>query len=89
MKDRVALWFPLGIMALLAALSYWLDRSVQPTTPKRDGSTRHDPDYTVESFSATRLSPDGTPQYVLAAAKMAHYPDDDSTHLERPHFTQL
>jgi lipopolysaccharide export system protein LptC len=89
MKDRVALWFPLGIMALLAALSYWLDRSVQPSTPKRDGSTRHDPDYIVESFNATRLAPDGTPRYVLAAAKMTHYPDDDSTHLERPHFTQL
>lgn len=89
MKDRVALWFPLGIMALLAALSYWLDRSVQPAPAKRDGSTRHDPDYSVEMFNATRLSSNGAPQYVLAAAKMSHFPDDDSTLLERPHFTQL
>jgi lipopolysaccharide export system protein LptC len=89
MKDRVALWFPLGIMALLAALSYWLDRSVQPSTPKRDGSTRHDPDYIVESFNATRLNSMGTPRHILAAAKMTHYPDNDSTLLERPHFTQL
>jgi lipopolysaccharide export system protein LptC len=89
MKERSALLFPLGLMLLLAALSLWLDRAVQPAAPKRDGSTRHDPDYTVENFNATRLGADGTPRYVLAASRMVHYPDDDSTHLERPHFTRV
>ena len=89
MKERSALLFPLGLMLLLAALSLWLDQAVQPAAPKRDGSTRHDPDYTVENFNATRLGADGAPRYALAASKMVHYPDDDSTHLERPHFTRV
>lgn len=89
MNDRSAIWFPLGLMVLLATLSLWLDRAVQPAPAKRDGSTRHDPDYTVENFNATRMGLDGAPRYVLAAAKMVHYPDDDSTELERPHFTRV
>lgn len=89
MNDRSAIWFPLGLMILLASLSLWLDRAVQPPSPKNDGSTRHDPDYTVENFNATRMGADGAPRYVLAATRMVHYPDDDSTLLERPHFTRI
>lgn len=89
MNDKAAIWFPIGVMLLLAALTYWLEQSVQPPPPKRDGSHRHDPDYIVEKFLATRLGPSGTPASTLAAAKMTHFPDDDSTHLERPVFTSF
>lgn len=85
---RLEIWFPVGLMLLLAALTYWLNQSVQSAPPKRDGSTRHDPDYSVENFKTTRMGTDGTPQHILAAGKMTHYPDDDSTQLERPHFTR-
>ena len=89
MNDKAAIWFPIGVMLLLAALTYWLEQSVQPAPPKRDGSHRHDPDYIVDKFSATRLGANGTPAYTLAAGKMTHYPDDDSTHLEQPNFTSF
>lgn len=89
MNDRVAAWFPLGVLFLLAALTFWLDRTVQGPLARRDGSTRHDMDYSVENFSLNRLGKDGEPQHVLAAVKMIHYPDDDSSHLTRPHFTRL
>ena len=89
MKDRVAIWFPIGLMLLLAGLTYWLDQSVQPPPQKQDGSNRHDPDYIVERFSATRLGKDGNPAYTLKADKMTHYPDDDSTHLEKPYFSSF
>lgn len=89
MNSRFTPWFPLGILFLLATLTFWLERTVQPPPPKRDGSGRHDADYSVENFSATRMGQDGTPRYILAASKMVHYPDDDTTHLEQPHFTQL
>ncbi len=85
-RDRLALWFPAGLLALLAMLTFWLDRTVQPPPPKNDGSSRHDPDYTVENFTATRMGQDGLPRHTLSAARMVHYPDDDSTHLDRPHF---
>lgn len=89
MNDKAAIWFPIGVMLLLAALTYWLQQSVQPMPSKRDGSQRHDPDYIVENFSATRMGPSGTPAYTLAAGKMTHYPDDDSTHLEQPNFSSF
>lgn len=88
-RDRISLWFPAGLLLLLALLTFWLDRAVQPPPPKNDGSGRHDPDYTVENFTATRLGPDGTPQHTLVATRMVHYPDDDSTHLDNPHFTRF
>lgn len=82
------LWFLAG-MVLLAMMSFWLNQKVQPPQPKNDGSSRHDPDYTVEKFTATRLGSNGLPQHTLVAAKMLHYPDDDTTHLDQPHFTRL
>ena len=87
-RDRISLWFPAGLVLLLALLTFWLDRAVQPPSPKNDGSSRHDPDYTVENFNATRLGKDGTPLHALVATKMVHYPDDDTTHLDNPHFTR-
>lgn len=87
MKDRLALWFPVGLVFLLALLTFWLDRVVQPAAPKKDGSGRHDPDYWVENFTATRMGPDGVPKHVLVAGKMTHYPDDDTTDLVQPHLT--
>jgi lipopolysaccharide export system protein LptC len=89
MNAKLSAWFPLGLLIILAALTYWLDHAVQPPPAKRDGSTRHDPDYIVGHFIATRLGPDGNPLHLLRAAKMEHYPDDDTTHLTQPHFTRL
>lgn len=89
MNDRTAIWFPIGLMLLLAAVTYWLARTVEHPQPGPEGAARHDPDYIVENFSATQLGQDGTPSYVLSATKMTHYPDDDSTQLEQPDLTEL
>lgn len=89
MRDRLSLWFPAGLLLLLAMLSFWLNRTVQPPQPKNDGSSRHDPDYIVENFTTTRMGANGLPHHTLTATKMVHYPDDDTTHLDRPHFTRF
>lgn len=89
MSDRLTAWFPLLLLAALAALTFWLDRTVRLPLPVRDGSTRHDPDYVVENFAAARIGKDGQTTNTLAARKMLHYPDDDSTRLEFPRFTHL
>jgi lipopolysaccharide export system protein LptC len=82
--QRYTAWFPLLLLAALAALTFWLDRELNPAEYHRDGKNRHDVDYIVENFSATRLGPNGTPRYKLNARRMVHYPDDDTTHLESP-----
>lgn len=88
MHGRSATWFLLLLLALLAALTMWADVAVQPARPKNDGSGRHDPDYKLSNFSTLKTDINGNPRYVLAATEMVHYPDDDTTHLIRPHFTQ-
>ena len=82
-------WTIIGLLGTFAALTYWLSQAVQPPPPKLDGSTRHDPDTIVENFSALTLDKSGQPHFALAAVKMTHYPDDETTDLERPHFTRF
>lgn len=89
MTRNFAAWAVIILLGLFAALTFWLDRVVEPPPPKRDGSTRHDPDIIVENFSALRLGENGQPHFALAAVKMTHYPDDETTRLDRPHLTRF
>lgn len=88
MHGRSAFWFLLALLALLAALTFWVERAVQPPQPANDGGSRHDPDYRLTNFTTTKTDLKGNPRHMLAAVEMVHYPDDDSTHLVRPRFTQ-
>lgn len=87
MRNLPAIWFGLLLLALLTALTFWIERAVQLPAPKRDGSTRHAPDYTVNNFLSTRTDGFGNPRYDLAGVEMRHYPDTDSTELVRPRYT--
>lgn len=79
---RPTSWLPLAALALLVALTLWLNTLVQPRSARADGSLRHDPDLVVEKFSASKMGQDGRVLYTLAARKMVHFPDDDSALLE-------
>ncbi len=87
--DRFTAAFPLLLVAVLAALTFWLEHVVQPPAAPNDGSTRHDPDYIVENFVAVRMGPDGMRLHQLEADRMLHYPDDDSTHLDAPRLVKF
>jgi lipopolysaccharide export system protein LptC len=43
----------------------------------------------MENFSATNLNMQGQPDFILAAKKLLHYPDDDSTTVDEPRITML
>lgn len=83
--DRLTAAAPLLLVGMVAALTFWLDRVVQPSARGLGGS-RHDPDYIVENLSAMRMGETGAANYTLSAAKMMHYPDDDTTVLTHPKF---
>ncbi len=83
---RSTAWFPIGVLALLVVLTFWLNNRIQPSGIKNDGSTRHDPDLIVENFTARKLGPDGNVRYTLVATRMVHYPDDDSSVLDKVSF---
>ena len=84
MIERLRTWFPLLPLFLLLAAIYWLNQQVQSPVPGADSNLRHDPDYTMDNFTATTLDAQGKIRFVMSAKKMRHYPDDDTTHLEDP-----
>jgi lipopolysaccharide export system protein LptC len=87
--SRARYWLPLLPLFGLLGATYWLNQQVLPEPAKPDSSKRHDPDAIVENFSATKLNELGVPSFIIAATKMLHYPDDDSTALEAPRITLL
>lgn len=88
-RTRSAIIFPLALLSMLALLTLWINKAVQPTAPKLDGSSRHDPDYVVNNFVTTQTDIHGELRYKLAATEMKHFPDDDSSTLVRPHYIQF
>lgn len=88
MRSRISQLFPVLLVLGLALATFWLERLVQlPPVPRKD-ATRHEPDFIVEDFTLTRMSPRGKPETSLTAPKMLHFPDDQSTLLERPRYRQ-
>jgi lipopolysaccharide export system protein LptC len=79
--------FPLGLMLALAALTFYLDRTVNEDE-SHPALRRHDPDYLVVNFTTTTYNRDGAAESMLSAAKMVHYPDDDTTELVAPRVVQ-
>jgi lipopolysaccharide export system protein LptC len=79
--------FPLLLMLTLALLSFWLERLVRQE-PQPQVHRRHDPDYTVERFTLVDYSREGAPVSTLSAARMLHFPDDDSTEMLAPRAVQ-
>lgn len=79
---------PLAIMLLLAMLTLWLDRTVELTVDTPARALTHEADYQIEKFNLQRLDANGEPRYRLSAARMVHFPDDDTSHLTMPRLIQ-
>ena len=79
--------FPLGLMLALAALTFYLDRTVSEDD-SHPALRRHDPDYLVVNFTTTTYNREGAAETSVSAEKMVHYPDDDTTELFAPRVVQ-
>ncbi len=88
MKLPATRLFPLLLMLALALLTFWLEQMVREDAGRHPSLQRHDPDYIVERLNLVRYGADGAVESTLAAAKMIHYPDDDSTELIAPRMVQ-
>jgi lipopolysaccharide export system protein LptC len=86
MGERLSSLFPVVLLVLLAALTYWLDQAVQLPVALGDKPIAHDPDFTADKLLATRMDVNGRVRDTLHAVKLMHFPDDDSTELESPRF---
>ncbi len=79
-------WMPVGLAALLALLSFWLNQLVEQPGTLDNAGFGHDPEYIVENFTAQAFDRQGDPRHRLEAARMVHYMDDDTTTLDQPFF---
>lgn len=86
MKNWSSALFPLAILIVLAGLTFWLVRATALPPPEDDGKDRHDVDYVIDGFNLRKLDAHGHLQYTLRATEARHFPDDDSTDLDRPDF---
>ena len=89
MAARLSSLFPVLILLLLAALTYWLDKSVQGQTGVAEQRVTDSPDFTAEKLIATRMDVNGHIRDTLHAEKMVHFAADDSSELESPRFVSL
>jgi lipopolysaccharide export system protein LptC len=87
-SNKLRAWLPLLPLALLLLASYWLSMQVLPLSPVAS-EQRHDVDYVIDKLTTTTLNELGQPRVTLAAEKLWHYPDDDTTHLQMPHMTSF
>jgi lipopolysaccharide export system protein LptC len=83
--NRLSQIFPLLLLAVLAALTFWLDQAVQQVEKSAE-SARADPDLIIDNIVARRLDVNGKVKHILYASRMSHFPHDDSTHLVSPRF---
>ena len=83
MKLSSARLLPIAFVASLALLSFWLERAarLEESSPSL---RRHDPDYQIDNLVVSEFDASGKPASILKAARMVHFPDDDSTELEQP-----
>lgn len=83
--NRIAI---IGGLLALAALSWWLPMRLAGVGPAPDTETRHEPDYTIENFTAIAMDAIGWRKHELRAARLEHFPDDDTVELEKPYLIQ-
>lgn len=88
MITRGSLWLPLAILTLLAALSFWIERSVR-TPVNGSQSERIEPEGIMERFDALRTDTEGKPRYRLSAKTLKHYAGSRRTELVSPRFVQI
>ena len=88
MIARGSWWLPLAILLLLAALSFWIERSVD-IPANGSAASRSDPEGIMENFDALRTDASGQPHYRLSAKRLKHYSGSKLTELEAPRFVQL
>jgi lipopolysaccharide export system protein LptC len=84
LRDIVTAAFPIGLMVILAALSYWLNIVATADPVDIGGRFRHDPDTIVKHFDAISYDEAGNRKAGLRGAELRHFPDDESSIIQKP-----
>ena len=83
MKPTSAGLFPLLVLALLAGLTFWLQRTTEESSTG-NAKLRHDPDYFVDRLNFRHYDATGMLRHTLYATQLVHFPDDDTAEVAEP-----
>ncbi len=88
--DRLTLYLPLVVMALLAMGSWWLVRSMPDVwSDTSEKPARKEPDYHLENFSTQVFDAQGRRIREVLGEKARHFPDSDELHIDGVRFSAI
>lgn len=78
LREALATYLPLLLMALLALATWWLVKHTPgPVTPTPETALRRTPDYTMSGFVIERFDRSGQMRVRVEGQTLRHYPDTD------------
>ena len=82
--DKLGVYLPLIVMALLASGSWWLVRSMpELAAPTANKAVRQEPDYRMGHFSVKSFDENGHMTREITGDKALHYPATETLHIEQ------
>lgn len=83
--DRLAVYLPLALMAMMAMTTYWLVRNTPVMGEiELEAAPRHVPDYFMRDFSVKVFGEDGRLKSEMIGIEGRHYPDTDTLEIDQP-----
>jgi lipopolysaccharide export system protein LptC len=80
--DRLSIYLPLILMALMAMGSWWLVRSTPNLVPTAiESVSRHEPDYFMHNFSIKTFDAQGRLKSEISGDQARHFPDTDTVEI--------
>jgi lipopolysaccharide export system protein LptC len=86
--DRISIYLPIILMAVLALGTYWLARTTPGVSNSVSGqhAAKHEADYFLRNFSVKSFTPQGRLKSEIEGVEARHYPDTDTLEIEQPRF---
>jgi lipopolysaccharide export system protein LptC len=83
--ERVTVYLPVILMAVMALGTYWLARNT-PTfgAPETPRPATHDPDYFMRGFSVKTYDAAGRLKSEVYGSQARHFPDTDTVEIDQP-----
>ncbi len=88
--ERLSIYLPVMLMALLALGTYWLVRNAPMLAiPATERQARHDPDYFMHDFAVKTFDATGRLKNEIRGEQARHFPDTDTLEIDKAHIRAL
>ena len=83
--ERLSVYLPIMLMALMAMGTYWLARNTPALgVIEAQRPATHDPDYSMRGFSVKTFDASGRIKSEVYGTEARHYPDTDTLEIDHP-----